>query len=191
MADPLKPTTPAAIAALKALGLRVALITGDNRRTAMAIAGKLGIDEVQAEVLPAGKVAALQSLRAFGPVAFVGDGINDAPALAEADVGIAIGTGTEIAIESAQVVLVAGRLSSVPEAIALSRAVMRNIRQNLFWAFAYNALLIPVAAGALWPAYGLLLSPVLGAGAMSLSSIFVIGNALRLRRFGRAGAALV
>ncbi len=190
VSDPLKPTTPAAIAALKALGLHVALITGDNRRTAMAIAGKLGIDEVQAEVLPAGKVAALQSLRAFGPVAFVGDGINDAPALAEADVGIAIGTGTEIAIESAEVVLVAGRLSSVPEAIALSRVVMRNIRQNLFWAFAYNALLIPVAAGALWPAYGLLLSPILGAGAMSLSSIFVIGNALRLGRFGRAGSAL-
>ena len=186
VADPVKPTTPAAIAALKALGLRVVLITGDNRRTGKAIARGLGIDEVHAEVLPAGKVQVLRDLKSLGPLAFVGDGINDAPALAEADVGIAIGTGTEVAIEAAEVVLVAGRLTQVPEAIALSRAVMRNIRQNLFWAFAYNALLIPVAAGALWPAYGLLLSPALGAGAMSLSSVFVIGNALRLRRFGRA-----
>ena len=186
VADPVKPTSPAAITALKSLGLRVVLISGDNRRTAEAIARGLGIDEVHAEVLPAGKVQVLRDLKALGPVAFVGDGINDAPALAEADVGIAIGTGTEVAIEAAEVVLVAGRLPSVPQAIALSRAVMRNIKQNLFWAFAYNAVLIPVAAGALWPAYGLLLSPALGAGAMSLSSVFVIGNALRLRRFGRA-----
>ncbi len=185
VADPVKPTTPAAITALKSLGLRVVLITGDNRRTAEAIARGLGIDEVHAEVLPAGKVQVLRDLKALGPLAFVGDGINDAPALAEADVGIAMGTGTEVAIEAAEVVLVAGRLPSVPQAIALSRAVMRNIKQNLFWAFAYNAVLIPVAAGALWPAYGLLLSPALGAGAMSLSSVFVIGNALRLRRFGR------
>lgn len=185
VADRVKPTTPAAIAALKAMGLRVALISGDNRRTAQAIARSLGIDEVYAEVLPAGKVQVLRDLKAMGSLAFVGDGINDAPALAEADVGIAIGTGTDVAIEAAEVVLVAGRLTQVPEAIALSRAVMRNIRQNLFWAFAYNVVLIPVAAGALWPAYGLLLSPALGAGAMSLSSVFVIGNALRLRRFGR------
>ncbi len=185
VADPVKPTTPAAITALKSLGLRVVLISGDNRRTAEAIARGLGIDEVHAEVLPAGKVQVLRGLKALGPLAFVGDGINDAPALAEADVGIAMGTGTEVAIEAAEVVLVAGRLPSVPQAIALSRAVMRNIKQNLFWAFAYNAVLIPVAAGALWPAYGLLLSPALGAGAMSLSSVFVIGNALRLRRFGR------
>ncbi|MBA4491746.1 heavy metal translocating P-type ATPase [Paracoccus sp. S1E-3] len=184
VADPIKPTTPAAIAALHALGLKVAMITGDNARTARAIADRLGIDEVVAEVLPDGKVDAIRRLRAqYGKVAFVGDGINDAPALAEADVGLAIGTGTDIAIEAADVVLMSGSLQGVPTAIALSRATIGNIRQNLFWAFAYNVALIPVAAGALYPAFGILLSPIFAAGAMALSSVFVLGNALRLRRF--------
>jgi Au+-exporting ATPase len=183
VADPIKETTPESIRALHALGLKVAMITGDNRRTAEAIARRLGIDEVVAEVLPDGKVAAIRRLKALGPVAFVGDGINDAPALAEADVGLAIGTGTEVAIEAADVVLISGSLKGVPNAIALSRATMRNIRENLFWAFAYNAALIPVAAGVLWPATGILLSPIFAAGAMALSSVFVLGNALRLRRF--------
>nr|WP_085462516.1 heavy metal translocating P-type ATPase [Mesorhizobium australicum] len=182
VADPLKASTPAAIAALHDLGLRVAMITGDNRATAAAIARTLGIDDVVAEVLPAGKVQALQALREGRAVAFVGDGINDAPALAEAEVGIAIGTGTDIAIESADVVLMGGDLRGVVNALALSRATMRNIRQNLFWAFAYNVSLIPVAAGALYPFGGTLLSPMLAAGAMALSSVFVLGNALRLRR---------
>lgn len=183
VADPVKATTPQAIRALHALGLKVAMITGDNARTAQAIARQLGIDEVVAEVLPDGKVAAVKRLKALGALAYVGDGINDAPALAEADVGLAVGTGTDIAIEAADVVLMSGRLTAVPDAIALSKATMRNIRQNLFWAFAYNAALIPVAAGALWPVYGLLLSPIFAAGAMALSSVFVLGNALRLRRF--------
>jgi heavy metal translocating P-type ATPase len=183
VADPVKATTPQAIKALHALGLKVAMITGDNARTAQAIAGQLGIDEVVAEVLPDGKVAAVKRLKALGTLAYVGDGINDAPALAEADVGLAVGTGTDIAIEAADVVLMSGRLTAVPDAIALSKATMRNIRQNLFWAFAYNAALIPVAAGALWPVYGILLSPIFAAGAMALSSVFVLGNALRLRRF--------
>lgn len=184
VADPIKETTPQAIRMLHDLGLKVAMITGDNRRTAEAIAAKLGIDEVIAEVLPDGKVAALKRLKAGGrAVAFVGDGINDAPALAEADVGLAIGTGTDVAIESADVVLMSGDLLGVPNAIALSKATIRNIKENLFWAFAYNAVLIPVAAGALYPAYGLLLSPIFAAGAMALSSVFVLGNALRLRSF--------
>ncbi|OOY26646.1 copper-translocating P-type ATPase [Thioclava sp. L04-15] len=183
VADPIKETTPQAIAALHALGLKVAMITGDNARTAQAIARQLGIDEVVAEVLPAGKVQAVERLKASGKLAFVGDGINDAPALAAADVGIAVGTGTDIAIEAADVVLMSGRLTVVPDAIALSRATMANIRQNLFWAFAYNAALIPLAAGALWPAFGILLSPVFAAGAMAMSSVFVLGNALRLKRF--------
>ena len=184
VSDPVKPTTPEAIRALHALGLRVAMITGDNARTANAIARQLGIDEVVAEVLPDGKVEAIKRLKASGTLAFVGDGINDAPALAEADVGLAVGTGTDIAIEAADVVLMTGRLTAVPDAIALSRATMGNIRQNLFWAFAYNVALIPIAAGALWPAFGLLLSPMLAAAAMALSSVFVLGNALRLRSFG-------
>ncbi len=184
VSDPIKPGTKAAIEALHALGLKVAMVTGDNARTAQAIARQLRIDEVVAEVLPAGKVAAIRRLReGHGTVAFVGDGINDAPALAEADVGLAIGTGTDVAMESADVVLVSGSLQGVPTAIALSQATLRNIRQNLFWAFAYNTALIPVAAGALYPAFGLLLSPIFAAGAMSLSSVFVLGNALRLRRF--------
>ena len=181
VADPIKDSAPDAIRALQVQGLRVAMITGDNARTAHAIARKLGIDDVVAEVLPDGKVDALRSLRAQGTLAFVGDGINDAPALAEADVGIAIGTGTDIAIEAADVVLISGTLSGVPNAIALSKATLRNIRQNLFWAFAYNTALIPVAAGVLYPAFGLLLSPIFAAGAMALSSVFVLGNALRLR----------
>ncbi|MEN3395651.1 heavy metal translocating P-type ATPase [Brucella melitensis] len=183
VADPMKETTPAAIAALHAQGLKVAMITGDNRRTAQAIARKLGIDEVVAEVLPDGKVAALKRLSAGGKrIAFVGDGINDAPALAAADVGLAIGTGTDIAIESADVVLMSGDLRGVVNAIAISKATIRNIGENLFWAFAYNVALIPVAGGILYPFTETLLSPVLAAGAMALSSIFVLSNALRLRR---------
>ncbi|PZR87487.1 MAG: heavy metal translocating P-type ATPase [Stutzerimonas stutzeri] len=184
VADPIKEATPAAIKALHDLGLKVAMITGDNKRTAEAIAKRLGIDEVVAEVLPDGKVDAVRRLKAqHGKVAFVGDGINDAPALAEADVGLAIGTGTDIAIEAADVVLMSGSLQGVPNAIALSKATIGNIRQNLFWAFAYNTALIPVAAGLLYPAYGILLSPVFAAGAMALSSVFVLGNALRLKTF--------
>lgn len=182
VSDPVKATTPAAIEALHALGLKIAMITGDNSGTANAIARHLGIDEVVSEVLPAGKVDAVKALKEkHGHVAFVGDGINDAPALAEADVGLAIGTGTDVAIEAAEVILVSGSLSGVPNAIALSRATIRNIKQNLFWAFAYNTALVPIAAGVLYPAFGLLLSPVFAAGAMALSSVFVLGNALRLR----------
>lgn len=184
VADPIKESTPEAIRALHALGLKVAMITGDNAATAAAIAKQLGIDEVAAEVLPDGKVAALQKLRSGGArVAFVGDGINDAPALAEADVGLAIGTGTDVAIEAADVVLMSGDLRGVPNAIALSQATIRNIKQNLFWAFAYNAVLVPVAAGALYPLNGTLLSPIFAAAAMALSSVFVLGNALRLKGF--------
>lgn len=184
VADPIKETTPEAIKALHALGLKVAMITGDNAATAQAIARQLGIDEVAAEVLPDGKVAALKQFRSNGArVAFVGDGINDAPALAEADVGLAIGTGTDVAIEAADVVLMSGDLRGVANAIALSQATIRNIKQNLFWAFAYNAVLIPVAAGMLYPINGTLLSPIFAAAAMALSSVFVLGNALRLKRF--------
>jgi heavy metal translocating P-type ATPase len=187
VADAVKATTPAAIAALKARGLRLAMISGDDARTARAIARDLGIDEVVAEVTPEGKVDAIRRLKTLGRLAFAGDGINDAPALAEADVGIAMGTGTDVAIEAADVVLVTGRLPALDAAIGLSRATMANIRQNLFWAFAYNAALIPVAAGVLYPAFGLRLSPVLAALAMALSSVFVLTNALRLRRYGARG----
>ncbi len=184
VSDPIKATTPAAIQALHALGLKVAMITGDNQRTGEAIARQLGIDEVIAEVLPEGKVEAVRRLqREHGRLAYVGDGINDAPALAQADVGLAIGTGTDVAIEAADVVLMSGNLQGVPNAIALSKATMGNIGQNLFWAFAYNTALIPVAAGVLYPLWGVLLSPVFAAGAMALSSVFVLGNALRLKRF--------
>lgn len=183
VSDPIKETTPRAVAHLHGLGLRVAMITGDNRRTAESIATDLGIDHVVAEVMPGEKVEALKSLRREnGPIAYVGDGINDAPALAEAEVGVAIGTGTDIAIEAADVVLMSGSLEGVPQAIGLSKATMRNIKQNLFWAFGYNSALIPVAAGVLYPSLGLLLSPGLAAGAMALSSLFVLGNSLRLKR---------
>ncbi|MCZ4348104.1 heavy metal translocating P-type ATPase [Devosia neptuniae] len=184
VSDPVKETSADAIRALHDLGLRVAMITGDNARTAQAVARRLGIDEVVAEVLPDGKVDAIKQLRTGNrTVAFVGDGINDAPALAEADVGLAVGTGTDIAIESADVVLMSGDLRGVVNAIAISKATIGNIKQNLFWAFAYNVTLIPVAAGILFPINGMLLSPVLAAGAMALSSVFVLGNALRLKRF--------
>ncbi|SEP76553.1 heavy metal translocating P-type ATPase [Thalassovita taeanensis] len=182
VSDPIKPTTKPAIDALHRMGLQVAMITGDNRAAAEAIATELGIDHVVAEVLPQGKVEALEELRKDGAkLAFVGDGINDAPALAHADVGIAVGTGTDVAIESADVVLMTGDLRGVVNAFDISARTMRNIRQNLFWAFGYNAALIPVAAGSLYPAFGLQLSPMLAAGAMALSSVFVLSNALRLR----------
>ena len=184
VADPIKEGSQEAVNALHRLGLKVAMITGDNGRTANAIARQLGIDEVLAEVLPSGKSEAVQALQAKGhKVAFVGDGINDAPALAQADVGLAIGTGTDVAVETADVILMSGDLRGVPNAFALSRATLKNIKFNLFWAFAYNALLIPVAAGLLYPAFGWLLSPVLAAAAMGFSSVFVLSNALRLRGF--------
>ncbi len=182
VSDPIKPSTAEAIAALHNLGLEVAMITGDNKGTANAIAAELGIDTVVAEVLPEGKVVAIEKLQIGARrVAFVGDGINDAPALACADVGVAIGTGTDVAIEAADVVLMSGDLKAVVNALHVSQMTMRNIRQNLFWAFGYNALLIPVAAGVFYPLFGLMLSPALAAGAMALSSLFVLSNALRLR----------
>ncbi|MCE4226134.1 copper-translocating P-type ATPase [Methylobacterium sp. C25] len=188
--DPVRADAAAVLRSLKASGLTVAMITGDDQRTARAVADTLGIDAVAAEVLPDGKVKALKELRrTHGAIAFVGDGINDAPALAEAEVGIAIGSGTDVAIESADVVLMSGALRGVEEAIALSRATMANIRQNLFWAFAYNVALIPAAAGALAVAGVPTLSPIAAAGAMALSSIFVVMNALRLRRAGLERAA--
>jgi P-type Cu+ transporter len=183
VADPLKETSAGAVRDLQRAGLRTVLITGDNARTARSIAASLGIDEVLADVLPDGKVEAVRALQRTGKVAFVGDGINDAPALAQADAGIAIGTGTDVAIEAADVVLMSGDVRGVGNAMQLSRATLRNIKQNLFWAFIYNTLLIPVAAGVLYPFFGLLLSPVLAAAAMGISSVFVLTNALRLRRF--------
>jgi Au+-exporting ATPase len=190
VADRVKPGSRGAIARLHASGLKVAMISGDNKATASAIARDLGIDEVIAEVLPAGKVDMISQLKkTYGALAFVGDGINDAPALAEADVGIAVGTGTDIAIEAADVVLMSGNLQGVATAIELSRTTLQNIRQNLFWAFAYNVALIPIAAGALYPLGGILLSPMAAAGAMALSSVFVVGNALRLKTFRPKGTA--
>ncbi|MFP7672237.1 heavy metal translocating P-type ATPase [Marivita sp. S0852] len=187
VADQIKPSAKPAIDALHAQGLTVAMISGDNEAAATAIAQQLGIDHVTAGVLPDGKVDAIKDLRTrFGPVAFVGDGINDAPALAEAETGLAIGTGTDVAIEAADIVLSSGRVSGVVNAVEASRKTMRNIRQNLFWAFAYNTALIPVAAGVLYPAFGILLSPMLGAAAMALSSVFVVTNALRLRTIAAA-----
>ncbi|WP_182307594.1 copper-transporting P-type ATPase [Ciceribacter thiooxidans] len=182
IADPIKPTTPSAVSALLAEGVRVVMLTGDNRTTANAVARKLGITEVEAEVLPEHKSEIVARLRKEGrAVAMAGDGVNDAPALAAADVGIAMGTGTDVAIESAGVTLLKGDLEGIVRARQLSRATMRNIRQNLFFAFIYNALGVPVAAGVLYPAFGLLLSPIIAAAAMALSSVSVISNALRLR----------
>jgi len=186
VADPIRESAKPAIAALHAAGLATAMVSGDNRATATSVAVELGISRVVAEAMPADKLAALAAWRAEGEsIAFVGDGINDAPALAQADIGIAVGSGTDIAIDSADVVLVAGDLAAVAQAVALSKATMRNIRQNLFWAFGYNAALVPVAAGALYPWFGIQMSPIFAAAAMAASSIFVVGNALRLRRFGR------
>jgi Cu+-exporting ATPase len=182
IADPIKATTPEAIVALKAAGLRLVMMTGDNRTTAEAVARRLGIDEVQAEVLPQDKASVVQQLRSQGRVvAMAGDGVNDAPALAAADVGVAMGAGSDVAIESAGVTLLGGDLQGIVRARRLSRAVMGNIRQNLVFAFGYNVLGIPVAAGLLYPVFGWLLSPALAALAMALSSVSVIGNALRLR----------
>ncbi len=185
VSDPVRSTSKAAIAALKSRGVQVAMISGDGAGTAQAVAQNLGIETVVADVLPEGKIDALKALRAtYGKTAFVGDGINDAPVLADADVGIAIGTGTDVAIETADVVLMSGDVQGVVHAIDLSRKTLRNIKQNLLWAFGYNAALIPVAAGVFYPAFGVLLSPGLAAGAMAFSSVFVLGNALRLRRVG-------
>jgi Cu+-exporting ATPase len=182
VADPIKSTTADAIRELHVLGLEIVMLTGDNRRTAAVVAGQLGIDAVEAEIEPAGKVAHVKKLRGEGKhVAMAGDGINDAPALSEAEVGIAMGTGTDVAMQSAGITLVKGDLRGIAKAIRLSRATMRNIRQNLFFAFLYNALGIPVAAGVLYPFFGLLLSPIIAGAAMSLSSVSVISNALRLR----------
>ena len=183
VADPIKTTTAEAIKELHALGLKLVMLTGDNRRTAAAVAKQLGLDVVEAEIEPAGKVAKVKQLRAQGQqVAMAGDGINDAPALSEAEVGIAMGTGTDVAMQSAGITLLKGDLRGIAKAIRLSRATMGNIRQNLFFAFLYNALGIPVAAGVLYPYFGLLLSPIIAGAAMSLSSVSVISNALRLRK---------
>jgi Cu+-exporting ATPase len=183
VADPIKETTPEAIRLLHKDGIRIVMLTGDNRTTAQAVAGKLGLDDVVAEVLPDQKADAVKRLQAEGRiVAMAGDGINDAPALAQAQVGIAMGTGTDVAMESAGVTLVKGDLRGIVRARFLSRATMRNIRQNLFFAFVYNALGVPVAAGVLYPFFGILLSPMIAAAAMSFSSVSVVGNALRLRR---------
>ncbi len=185
--DPVKDSTPAAIAALKTEGVRIVMLTGDARVTAEAVGKTLNIDEIIAEVQPDEKAAVIERLQRDGHrVAMAGDGINDAPALARADVGIAMGTGTDVAMESAQVTLVKGDLNGVVRAIHLSRATVRNIRQNLGFAFGYNALGIPLAAGVLYPLTGLLLSPLVAALAMSLSSVSVIGNALRLRHADQA-----
>ena len=182
MADAIKSSTPDAIAALKAAGLRVVMLTGDNAITAKAVADKLGITEVEADVLPEQKSNVVARLRQEGRiVAMAGDGVNDAPALAAADVGIAMGTGTDVAMESAGVTLVKGDLTGIVRARNLSAATMSNIRQNLFFAFIYNAVGVPVAAGVLYPFFGILLSPIIAAAAMALSSVSVIGNALRLR----------
>jgi P-type Cu+ transporter len=181
--DPIKPTTPDAVRALKAKGIEIIMLTGDSRANAEAVAKQLGIDRVEAEVLPDAKAAVVQKLQEEGHrVAMAGDGINDAPALARADVGIAMGTGTDVAIESAGITLVKGDLRGIVRARNLSEAMMRNIKQNLFFAFIYNILGVPIAAGALYPFFGLLLSPMIASAAMTFSSVTVIGNALRLRR---------
>jgi P-type Cu+ transporter len=183
IADPVKQSTPQALKELKADGIRIVMLTGDNRTTAEAVARELGIDEVHAEVLPEDKQKIVEKLRAEGRmVAMAGDGVNDAPALAAADVGIAMGTGTDVAIESAGITLLRGDLTGIVRARKLSHATMKNIRQNLFFAFIYNSAGVPVAAGVLFPFFGILLSPIIAAAAMALSSVSVVGNALRLRR---------
>ena len=182
IADPVKQSTPEALRALAAEGVRVIMLTGDNRTTAQAVARRLGISDVEAEVLPDQKSAVVAKLQKQGRVvAMAGDGVNDAPALDAAEVGIAMGTGTDVAMESAGVTLLKGDLVGIVRSRRLSRATMRNIRQNLFFAFAYNAAGIPIAAGVLYPTFGLLLSPIVAAAAMALSSVSVVGNALRLR----------
>jgi Cu+-exporting ATPase len=182
IADPVKPSTPEALRLLRSEGMRVLMLTGDSNGTAASVARKLGLDEYQAEVLPEMKSDVVKRLQAQGHVvAMAGDGINDAPALAQSHVGIAMGTGPDITMESGGIVLIKGDLRAIARARRLSRATMRTIRQNLFWAFAYNSLGVPVAAGVLYPAFGLLLSPVIAAAAMSFSSISVIANSLRLR----------
>jgi len=182
IADSIKATTPEAISKLKAAGVKVIMLTGDDAATARSVGAALHVDDVFADVLPHDKARIVKELQAKGEVvAMAGDGVNDAPALAQADVGIAMGTGTDVAMESAGVTLVKGDLRGIARALALSRRTMRNIRQNLVFAFGYNALGIPVAAGVLYPAFGLLLSPIIASFAMSLSSVSVIANALRLR----------
>jgi Cu+-exporting ATPase len=188
VSDPIKQSTAGAIEHLHQLGLRVIMLTGDNQRTARAVAEKLDIDEVEAGVEPQHKNERVRKLREQGRVvAMAGDGINDAPALAAADVGIAMGTGTDVAMESADITLLKGDLRGIEKTIRLSRAMMRNIRQNLFFAFIYNAIGIPVAGGLLYPFFGILLSPMIAGAAMSLSSVSVIGNALRLRTLNLEG----
>jgi Cu+-exporting ATPase len=185
IADPVKATTPAALKGLKAQGVRIVMLTGDNWTTAKAVGRKLGIDEVEAEVLPDQKSDVVLRHKAAGQVvAMAGDGVNDAPALAAADVGVAMGTGTDVAMESAGVTLLKGDLTGIVRARRLSQAVMNNIRQNLFFAFIYNALGVPIAAGVLYPIFGLLLSPIVAAAAMALSSVSVVLNSLRLRNAG-------
>jgi Cu+-exporting ATPase len=183
VADPLRETSRVAIGRLHALGLQVVMLTGDNERTANAIARAAGVDRVVAGVLPDGKVAEIKRLQSFGTVvAMVGDGINDAPALAQADVGMAIGSGTDVAIDAGDIVLMRGDLLGVVRAIELSRRTMRTMKQNLFWAFIYNIIGIPIAAGVLYPAFGIQLSPILASAAMAFSSVSVVSNSLRLRR---------